>query len=483
MFGLVFPNTYRLGMASLGFHLVRQLVNSSPGWLCERFFMDVDPPVSIESMHSPHEFRMLAFSVSFEPDYLNVLTFLQRAGLALSAGERPASSPLIVVGGIAVDINAHPVRPFADVLLHGEAEAVLPAVLEVCSDAATPRAAILQRLSALPGVEVTPAALQACGLPLPSPPPAYTRVHCPAPWEYPCHSQIVTPDTEFGDMCLVELARGCAYHCTFCYVGHNISPYRTMPAERVMEWIRGMSTVTRRFGLVASAVGSHPDIDTICQACDELGVEVSFSSLRAEDITPSMLRTLARSGTRTITIAPEAGSPQLRKLLGKASLTPERMKEVIALAVRTGVQNIKLYFMIGLPGETEADIHDMAALVEELRQEFVLVSRPQGHIGSLSVDVQTYIPKANTPLLSMVPASRETVASHASLCAKLISHMNNVRLSLPDECESRVQTLLSTGGTETASLLLEALAHDGKWKKALRAFDRQGHASSFGKPI
>lgn len=483
MFGLVFPNSYRLGMASLGFHLVRQLVNASPGWLCERFFMDVDPPVSVESMHAPHEFRLLAFSVSFEPDYLNVLTFLQRAGLALKAEDRRSGLPLVLVGGIAVDINAHAIRPFADVVLHGEAETVLPAVLEVCGECAAPRAAVLERLAVLPGVEITPGAWRACGLPRPAEPPASARAHCPEPWRHACHSRIVTPDTEFGEMCLVELARGCAYRCTFCYVGHNIAPYRTMPAGRVMDWIGGMAAVTRRFGLVASAVGSHPEIDEICASCDELGVEVSFSSLRAEDVTPAMLRTLARSGTRTVTIAPEAGSAGLRRLLGKTPLTPEQMKDVIRQAVQAGVPNVKLYFMMGLPGETEEDIRAMAALVDELRREFVAVSRPQGHIGSLSVDVQTYIPKPNTPLQSMPRPGGAAVARHAELCAGLIGPMNNVRLSLPDECGSRVQTLLSMGGPESADLLLEALAHGGRWKKALRALDRRGHASAFGNPI
>jgi radical SAM superfamily enzyme YgiQ (UPF0313 family) len=271
-------------------------------------------------------------------------------------------------------------------------------------------------------------------------------------------------------MCLVEIARGCPYRCTFCYTGHNLGPYRSVPAALVKEWIAERLGLTRRFGLVSSAVGFHPHIDEICTYCDEMDVQVSCSSLRAEDVTPTMIRSLARSGAQVLTVAPEAGSARLRRFLGKARLPDERIYEVIEMAVAAGIPNLKMYFLIGLPTETDDDVHAIAALVRHAREVLVKVSRPRGRIGTLAVNVGVFVPKPGTPLGCFAPVPASVTADHCALLTRQLQKVSNLRYQSPSLILAQVQAILSNGDLRAANLLLAAHQHGGDWKRALREF-------------
>jgi len=458
--GVVFPNTYHVGMSNLGFQYLVRHINARQQWVAERFFADAGPVVSLESQRSPAEFELLFFTVAFELDYPNVVGFLERARLPLQACNRGPEYPLIVCGGVCVDVNHHPVYEFVDVLVNAEAEVVLHDLLATWEEYGGDRRRFLEHVRTLPGVAVTAGACRRYGLE----PPAIKEHRVALPdrvvaqefWSTPLCTHIVTPNTEFADMCLMELARGCPYRCTFCFVGHNLNPYRTVPLERLREWMQERAGHVKRFGLVASAVASHPHIDELCEFADGLGVAVSYSSLRAEDVTPTMLRTLARSGARTLTVAPEAGSLRLRRLLGKARLTDERLFEVIETALKLGIPNMKLYFMTGLPTETEDDVRAIPALIARLRQEFLAGSRRRGRIGALSLNLGIFVPIPRTPLARFDALPPATIRRHLKIAQRELQRLDNVHFTMPSLRVAELQRQLVAGDLRVSELVRRA---------------------------
>lgn len=476
MAGVVFPNTYHVGMSNLGFQYLHRLINAHPNWAAERFFTDFDPALSLEHLRSPADFELLFFTVAFELDYLNIVEFFERARIPLFTEERGPEYPLIVCGGVCVDVNHHPIYPFVDILVNAEAEAILYDLLQLYEEAGDNRRRFLQDVRRLPGVEVTYGACQRYDLD----PPPIEEQRAPLPdrvearefWSSPLCSHILTPHTEFSDMCLVELARGCPYRCTFCFVGHNLNPYRTVPLDALKTWIAERTGMAKRFGFVASAVASHPQIDELCEYCDELGVAVSYSSLRAEDVTLPMLRTLARSGAQMLTVAPEAGSFRLRRLLGKARLPDERLFWVIEQALRLGIPNLKMYFMLGLPTETEEDVLAIPDLIARLRKEFVAGSREHGRIGALALNIGVFVPIPKTPLAKFDPLPEELTRRHLRLLERHLRRLDNVRFTLPSLTLARIQRLLVQGDLRTADFLRLAHCCKKNWREALREWEK-----------
>ncbi|MCX7625872.1 MAG: B12-binding domain-containing radical SAM protein [Candidatus Sumerlaeaceae bacterium] len=475
--GVVFPNSYHVGMSNLGFLYLHRLINARRDWMADRFFVDFDPPLSLENIRAPGDYQLLFFSIAFELDYLNILDFLARARFPLRASERGSEYPLIVCGGVCVDVNRHPIYEFADVIVNAEAEAILDEFLSLFEEYGGDRRRFLDAIRSMEGVEVTAGACQRYHLELPAITdyrvPLTERVISHDFWRYPCFAHIVTPNTEFGDMCLVELARGCPYRCTFCFVGHNLNPYRTVPLDELKRWITEQQSRTCKFGFVASAVASHPQIDELCEFCDQLGVKVSYSSLRAEDVTVPMIRTLARSGIQTLTLAPEAGTYRLRRLLGKARLPDERLFWVIEQALAFGIPNLKLYFMVGLPTETEEDVLGIVDLVSRLQREFVASSRTRGRIGALSLNIGIFVPIPKTPLAKFLPLAPDQIRLHVRLLERQLRKLHNVRFSLPSLTLAQVQQLLVQGDLRVSEFLMFAQRYGGNWRQALREWENR----------
>lgn len=471
-FGLIYPNSYYLGMSNLGAQLIYRIINDRPEWSCERFYCDFEPLMSMETQQPPRAFDVLAFSVAFELDYLNVLDFLGRAGMPLESRARGAEYPLVIAAGVCVDVNRLPIYDFVDVFINGEGEELIQQFMGTFEELGSGRGKLLEALATLPGFEVTAGARECYGMDVPQIVdyrlPRLKRMTADQMDRYECCSHIITPNTEFSNMCLVELARGCPYRCTFCYVGHNLNPYRFPSLERIKEWIMSRREWTDRFGLVASAVASHPEIDDVCRFCDEQNLRVSYSSLRAEDVTPVMIQTLARSGAHTLTIAPEAGSFRLRRLLGKARLPDERIFWVVEEAVKAGIPSLKMYFMLGLPTETEEDVLAIPELIRKVQKVFVAASRPFGRIGNVSLDLHLFVPKPNTPLEKFEAMPIRQARNHSRMLQKELRKINNLRFQAPSTSLAQVQAVLSKGDLRAADFLRAAHANKGDWKAALR---------------
>lgn len=490
---LVYPNDYAIGMSSLGYQITYRTINEHPSARAERFFMDTLKEGSIESGDPLSNFDIIAFSATYEMDDPNILDAIEMAGAPILAHERnrTRTHPLILIGGVLVSVNRLPLFPFADAFIHGDAEAVLPPILDALSNGPNPPIHdIRERLAAiqnLPGVEVTPAALTAAGLPSSLDHEAYlrplsiaearqTEPICPTPPHSVvhenlnnslCSTQILTPHTEFSDMVLVDLARGCPHHCTFCWIGHNTPPYRQRTIETLIKAIEPWTAHTDRFGLVSSAVGAHTEIDELCRWLMSRNLRVSYSSLRVEEVSQTMLEAVARGGQKSITIAPEAGNTRVRRLLGKR-ITDEEILDVTARAMDLGIENIKQYFMIGVPSETDEEALDIARFTERVREVMLRYARPRGRMGQLAINLGIFVPKPNLPLNHIEPSPLAAVKKRLKKVVQRLGRVPNLQVNVSSPDLAAAQTVLSVGGVESAAYLITLRECAGDWRKANR---------------
>src|SRR5438034_9889669 len=370
---LAFPNTYWVGMSNLGYQTVYRLFNADPDIVCERFFLPPKqelaamsaaggPLLTLESQTPVGEFDVVAFSVSFEWDYVNVLTLLRLAGIPRYAAERSERHPLIVVGGAVTFVNPEPLAPFADAIAAGEGEVLVPGLRRAFS-AAGDRADLLRLLARERGFYVPSfyepryaadgslAGYAVIGggddSSAPAQPVRKAALKTTDAIDPPVTS-IFTPDTEFGSRFLVEVVRGCANLCRFCWAGYNYLPVRAFPTERILELARAAREHSTRAGLVSIALCDHPDIDRILASLLEMGYAISPASLRLDDLTQSIGRVLGATGRATLDMAPDTGSDRLRRVINK-TVTNDEILDRADLIFASGIENLKLYYMIGLP--------------------------------------------------------------------------------------------------------------------------------------
>lgn len=311
---LAFPNTYFVGMSNLGLQTVYQLLNADDRVVCERVFLPgrqeladergrKDPFVTLESQTPVSEFDIFAFSVSFEWDYTNVLTMLRLAGLQARAANRHRRDPLIVVGGAVTFVNPEPLAPFADVIAAGEGELLVPALVE-CWHRANSREDLLSLLAQERGFyipsfyDVTYDGPGRVAAITPRPgtgaPPVVHKASVRATDHLdPPSTRIFTPDTEFGARFLIEVVRGCANLCRFCWAGYNYLPVRPFETARILELAAAARPHANRVGLVSIALCDHPDIVFILEQLLAMGYGITPASLRMDDLTEPILRLLS----------------------------------------------------------------------------------------------------------------------------------------------------------------------------------------------
>ena len=459
---LAYPNTYFVGMSSLGFQTLYRLLNEAPGLVCERVFHSYghskersgEPLISLESQRRLEEFAALAFSVSFENDYLNIIQMLRRSGAPPLADDRGDDYPLLLAGGPAVSANPEPMSVVFDAIVIGEVEEIIRPLAEILAQGlGSSTSRLLPALAGIPGVYV-PSLHHRTGQPV-------RRQWARELDEWPTHSTVLTPDTEFGDMYLLEIARGCRAGCRFCMAGYIYRPMRERSVDRLVAQAEEGLRDTDRIGLVASAVSEYSHIDELSGRLRNMGARLSVSSLRADSLSPPLLRALAESGTHTLTIAPEAGSERLRRVINKNLITEEVLTAAEA-ASTFGFAHLKLYFMVGLPSETEEDIEAIATLVNAMAERFRR---------KITLSLAPFVPKAHTAF------EREAMSDAGVLksrIAKLRKRLSPAGISVQSEGVgwSRVQGVLARGdrrvGRALASLRGTSLA---SWKRCMEEAD------------
>jgi radical SAM superfamily enzyme YgiQ (UPF0313 family) len=484
---LAFPNTYFVGMSNLGFQTVYRLFNELPDVVCERVFLpgrqelqarlaSGDPLRTIESGTPVRDFDVLAFSVSFEWDYTNVVSLLRLAGVPVRAEARTIHDPLIVIGGAVTFVNPEPLASFADVIAAGEGEVLVPALMSAIGDA-TDRDDLLRRLAADRGFyipsfyDVRYAADHTIAGFEPragTGAPAVIRKAAVKSAEHldPPATRIFTPDTEFGSRFLIEVVRGCANLCRFCWAGYNYLPVRAFPADRILDLARAARPHATRVGLVSIALCDHPEIERILSGLLEMGYSISPASLRLDDLTEPIVRMLKQSGERSMTIAPETGSDRLRRVINK-TVTNAEILEKADLIFANGIDNLKLYFMIGLPTETDDDLREIYELSASLRDVMLRYARPRGHVGRIVASVNPLIPKPGTAYQWLPMEDPAVTDRKAKRLRTMVADLDNVYFNIKSERHSYYQALLSLGDRRVAPAIEIAERNGGNWRAAV----------------
>lgn len=462
-YAVVYPNRHALGMANLGFQSVAGLLSGLPGASCHRAFADY--PQTLEAGRELCRYDVVALSLSFEGDYPEALRLLAVGGVPLRAAARSRDHPLVIAGGVGVSLNPEPLAPFLDAVFVGEAEAGFAALHDFLrTHRGAPRPELLRDLAdaRLPGVYV-PCRYDCAeegGVPSPrgGAPPSVERRWAPLPWE-PARTRTLAGEDAFSGAYLLEVSRGCGHACRFCAAGYATRPARFLPREVLEPYVRFGAREAGKVGLVGAAVSDHPDLPALGRAALEEGAGFGVSSFRVENLTPEILDLLVRGGLQTLTVALEAGTERLRRVLGK-DIPPAALPAAAQRAREAGLRNLRVYAMVGLPTETDEDVEELARAAVQAREAM--------GAGRVTLSVAPFVPKAHTPFqwepMAPEPVLRSRLRRLQSLCGR----ERGVRAVAEAPKWARVQGVLSRGGRGVADLLEAALA-TGDWRGALRS--------------
>jgi radical SAM superfamily enzyme YgiQ (UPF0313 family) len=486
---LVYPNRYFLGMSNLGFQTVYHRLNRLPHVVCERVFLPESKdmaaassgtgPLSVETQRPLADFHIIAFSVAFENDYANLVHLLQLGKLSLHSARRHQHEPLVVAGGVATFLNPEPIAPFIDIFLLGEAENLLDDFIatwqELQHDNVSREEQLAHMARRVSGAyapllfrpEMDPEGLLTSFESSVDIPQKISIRAAAIEEEAPAISRISTPHTEFSDAVLVEIGRGCGRGCRFCAAGFIYRPIRHQPSKEVVQTALASSPPGGKIGLLSAAVSDHPDIDAICLQLRQAGARLSVSSLRADSVTPSMLAALHESGLQTVAIAPEAGSERLRQVINK-NLTEEQILDAVDAVISAGIPNLRLYFMIGLPTETEEDVGAIIQLVKRIKHRQLVIGRGQKRLGTITLSVNSFVPKPFTPFQWVPFCDLSLLKQRVKKLKRGLGAVANVRVHADVPRWAYTQALLARGDRRLAPLLVTVSKNGGNWPEAIR---------------
>ncbi len=494
---LVYPNTYKVGMSNLGFQLVYQLLNRNDSIVAERIFLPQsnDKPLSIESGRPLADFPLLFFSVSFEQDFQNIIMLLEMSGIRSPASERTGKSrditpraaggqPLVVAGGVATFMNPEPLALFVDLFIIGEAEPILPSLLKYLLKEIGSKGKVellAEIMTKLPGC-YAPALYQVSYdskgiLQRISPRKEYgllpnriKKVFVDSPESAAGHSSILTPLAEFSDLFMTELGRGCSRGCRFCAAGFIYRPPRLWKAQSIIDAIDSRPDDCSRVGLLGMEMARADDIALISDYLTGQSCSLSFSSLRADIINSSLLELLGSSNLNSAAIAPDGGSERLRCVINKGITENDVLAAAETLAAR-GIRNLKLYFMIGLPTESQTDLDEMVGLVMKVKKKILAVGRARGKLSSLTLSINCFIPKPWTPFQFHPMEKVAILKQKLKFLRKKIGAEPNIRIKTESPEKSFFQAVLARGDRRVGKALLSMVLHQCTWKQAFRMED------------
>jgi radical SAM superfamily enzyme YgiQ (UPF0313 family) len=487
---LAYPNAYRTGMSNLGFQTVYSLINRHPACLCERIFLpDSDdetayaasptPILSLESQRPVADFDMVAFSLSFENDYPNVLKILDRAGIPLVAAKRTERDTLVIGGGIAVTLNPEPLADFFDLFLIGEGEALLPDFLDaaVALRRKLTREAFLDRVQK----EISGAYV-----------PRFYRVTTeregritarePLDAAFPrriirrtaldindfsTEQGITTEDSEFGGMFLTEVSRGCRRGCRFCAAGFIYRPARFRNASTLETSIRRGLEKRKTIGLLGTAVSDHPDLIPLCRTILKKGGSVAVGSFRLDRLNGPMAALLKDAGVETLSLAPEAGSQRLRDVIRKG-ITETEIFSAVDNLLEYDIVRLRLYFMVGLPTETDEDVDAIVRLLKAMEHRARRTSAGKKEFRSLTLSINQYIPKPATPFQWCPLEDTAVVKRRIRRIKDGLRGEKAVSVTHDLPKWNYIQALLTLGDRRVGKLLLAVHRLEGNWAQAFR---------------
>ena len=490
---LIYPNTYHVGMSNLGFQGIYTLLNDRNDTLCERAFLpdenDIDEyvrtdtkPFALESKRPLNNFDILAFSVSFENDYPNILKILELANIPLRASDRNQTHPLLIIGGVCAFFNPEPLADFFDVCFIGEAEEMLNEFIDTYKQSET-RQELYKKTAAIEGVYVpkfysvryennppsppfSKGGMVASGdsprrggfsggitqrEAIESAPETIKRRYIKDISAHKFRQSIVTPETEFSDMYLIEAMRGCPWKCRFCVAGHIYTPARKKELTAIKGEIDNALKITERVGLIGPSLTDYPHISEVLKT---EGVDFSITSLRASRKSAELVGLLKKH--KSVSIAPEAGTERMRRVINK-KITEDDIIETSRLIFSEGMENLRLYFMVGLPTENEDDIKGIVSLVKKIRD----LSKK----GNIVLTLSTFVPKPFTPFQWHGMEKIEIVKKRLKAVKSSLLPIRGIKVFHDVPKYAYMQGLFSMGDRRI-SKPLEAMLRMHDWKKA-----------------
>ncbi|MCU0596389.1 MAG: radical SAM protein [Desulfobacterota bacterium] len=485
---LVYPNAYRVGMSNLGFQVVYSLLNRREDVVAERVFLPegkemslcVDAGkglLSLESLSPLHRFDLIAFSLSFENDYPNILRILSLGKIPCLSEERKEHHPFVMAGGITTFLNPEPLAPFFDFFLLGEAEATLENFLAAFREIRAHSGGRQEALQDLAG------AVKSLYV------PSLYRVHYnkdgtiqsrepergaperievlrPKLTDMPVRtSTLLTPESEFPDRVLIELGRGCTRSCRFCAAGYVYRPPRIHDASSLLKTVGDVLKKEPSVGLLSACVSDVPGIEEITGLVLREGGRFSVSSLRADSLTRPLIEHLRDAGQKTLAVAPEAGSERLRKVINK-HLTGEQIVDAVRIIGAAGDFSLRLYFLIGLPTETPEDVSEVLELVKTIKHHLVKEAATRGRIRQIKLSINCFIPKPFTPFQWFPMDTVQSLKEKQKWLKKALGREGGIKVSFDLPKWAYVQALLSLGDRRVASMLLLSHVHGEDWQKA-----------------
>ena len=410
-----FPDTYEIGMSCLGLRILCDVMNRLPYVWCERAFAPWEdmralllrkkiPLYALESGDALSDFDVLAFTLQTEFSYTNVLSMLDLAGLPLRAAERNGSHPLVMAGGPCA-FHPEPLADFIDLFVVGEGEEVTVELMELLRNK-PPRKETLQQAAKLQGVYVpslydvsyrpdgTVAAIDG--------PPVQKRVVRDLDGvPYP-EKPIAAGAEIIHDRVMLELFRGCARGCRFCQAGHTSRPVREKSPQTLCRQAKAAveNSGSSEIGLVSLSTSDYSGLEALCDGlvpwCKPRRVSLSLPSLRADSFSPALLEKTGQVRKSGLTFAPEAGSVRLRNVINK-NLDENDLLSACAAAFAGGWNGVKLYFMLGLPTETDGDVQEIAELCGRIWALWRQTVPDKGRGVRIAASASCFVPKPHTP--------------------------------------------------------------------------------------